>query len=232
MSSRNTTVDVAKGIGIILVVVGHNWSVLHPKGEVFRIIFSFHVPLFFFLSGIFLKSASPFKPFLVARANLLLRPYFITLTTLGVVQLLWAMIRNRLETQHTYYFWGLLYSTGETISWAPLWFLTNLFISSTFALIIIKRVKSRNWIAAIAIILLILGSHYIGTFWDPNYVRGSMVSGSAILSPLIGRARQLPGLPWSLDLSPITVSFMLWGYVLGDLVKNMTFNAIGFGGSS
>ena len=41
MNGRNTTIDVAKGIGIILVVAGHNWSVLHPKGEVFRIIFSF-----------------------------------------------------------------------------------------------------------------------------------------------------------------------------------------------
>lgn len=29
MISRNGTVDVSKGIGILLVVLGHNWIVLH-----------------------------------------------------------------------------------------------------------------------------------------------------------------------------------------------------------
>ena len=229
MNRRNTTIDVAKGIGIILVVAGHNWSVLHPKGEVFRIIFSFHLPLFFFLSGIFLKQDSPLKAFLAARVDLLLRPYFIVLTTLGVIQLLWAILHNKLATQQVYYFWGMLYSTGETISWAPFWFLTNLFISSIFALIVIKIVKHKHWIGAISIILLIFGVHYINIFWDLNYVRGSMVSISAILSQLSGRASQVPGLPWSLDLLPITAALMLWGYLLGNLVKNMSFNVIGFG---
>ncbi|MEO7862090.1 MAG: acyltransferase family protein [Nitrospirales bacterium] len=55
---RNKTVDIAKGLGILLVVFGHNWIVLHEKGELFRVIFSFHVPLFFFLSGIFFKETT------------------------------------------------------------------------------------------------------------------------------------------------------------------------------
>lgn len=50
-SKRLDFVDIAKGIGIILVVMGH----LLPENSYLRnIIYSFHMPLFFFLSGFFL----------------------------------------------------------------------------------------------------------------------------------------------------------------------------------
>lgn len=54
--------DIAKGVGIILVVFGHCWrglasSGLLPEGALFRAvddaIYAFHMPLFFFLSGWF-----------------------------------------------------------------------------------------------------------------------------------------------------------------------------------
>jgi fucose 4-O-acetylase-like acetyltransferase len=61
MGSRLEHIDVAKGIGIILVVLGHNWIIRTEKGELFRIIFSFHMPLFFFLSGVLFKAQSDFR---------------------------------------------------------------------------------------------------------------------------------------------------------------------------
>ena len=39
-------VDIARGIGIILVILGHIGI-----GKVGKFIYSFHIPLFFFLSG-------------------------------------------------------------------------------------------------------------------------------------------------------------------------------------
>ena len=51
--SRSVLIDVLKGIGIILVVLGH----LDTGGQLSRqIIFSFHMPLFFFLSGVVTKT--------------------------------------------------------------------------------------------------------------------------------------------------------------------------------
>lgn len=57
---RDIFFDIAKGIGIILVVIGHcipdastgNISDTFLK-SIFRIIYSFHMPLFFFVAGIF-----------------------------------------------------------------------------------------------------------------------------------------------------------------------------------
>ncbi len=58
---RDVSLDVAKGVGIILVVIGHAWRGLESAGMigdprlfglVDRLIYNFHMPLFFLLSGI------------------------------------------------------------------------------------------------------------------------------------------------------------------------------------
>lgn len=63
--------DVAKGIGIILVVFGHAWRGLNsagivPDGRMFQAvdaaIYAFHMPLFFFLSGWFFPQALQARP--------------------------------------------------------------------------------------------------------------------------------------------------------------------------
>ena len=62
MSKHQTWPDIAKGVGIILVVFGHAWraantSGMLPTGPVYtavdQAIYAFHMPLFLFLSGWF-----------------------------------------------------------------------------------------------------------------------------------------------------------------------------------
>ena len=50
-SKRILWVDVAKGIGIFLIVLGHIIK-KSPNPEINQAIYSFHVPFFFILSGI------------------------------------------------------------------------------------------------------------------------------------------------------------------------------------
>lgn len=49
--SRDHAIDVMRGIGILLVVVGHATTIPIVTGG----IYSFHMPLFFFLSGLLFK---------------------------------------------------------------------------------------------------------------------------------------------------------------------------------
>ena len=217
MTNRNQTIDVVKGIGIILVVFGHSWISLKGNREIFRVIFSFHMPLFFFLSGIFLKESTPLRVFLRSRTDTLLKPYFVVLAALGTTQLLLAIVKGSVTSQKLYYFVGLAYGTGQTISWAPFWFLPHLFISSFFALIILNIIKHRLWITVISIVMLSIGIHFIDPLYRPNLKNVGYIS-----------IDHLPGLPWSLDLLPITSSFIVVGYLLRDWVKTMTFNPVGF----
>ena len=48
---RNEKIDLLKGIAIILMVMGHSMSEIEYMAIPFNIIYSFHMPLLFFLSG-------------------------------------------------------------------------------------------------------------------------------------------------------------------------------------
>lgn len=50
--NRIDWVDISKGLGIILVIIGH---CVYLGGLIHNWIFSFHMPLFFILSGIFIR---------------------------------------------------------------------------------------------------------------------------------------------------------------------------------
>jgi fucose 4-O-acetylase-like acetyltransferase len=88
-SARIAWVDSAKGLGIILVIVGHverglvsSQTIQNTQAVRFldAWIYSFHMPLFFFLSGLFLyKSAvqSDFLSFATDKLRTVLYPYFV-----------------------------------------------------------------------------------------------------------------------------------------------------------
>jgi fucose 4-O-acetylase-like acetyltransferase len=220
MTSRNSTIDVVKGIGIFFVVLGHNWLSTHEKSELTRVIFSFHMPLFFFLAGIFLRVSDSILPFAKTRASSLLRPYFVVLTILGIVRMLQSMADSEIGMNGLDYFMGMLYGTGNTIAWIALWFLPHLFISLIASLMILKAIETRTgnkgWMMLAALALLTIGIGFIDAFWRP----------AAADISFVGPGRFL-GLPWSADLVPITSSFIIFGYLLADPVKSMRFSLVG-----
>lgn len=66
MSARKRIeyVDVAKGIAILCVVAGHTFAAYDPGSLQNKFIYSFHMPLFFILSGFFYKPQEFKKSFL------------------------------------------------------------------------------------------------------------------------------------------------------------------------
>lgn len=76
---RNNVVDTAKGIGIIFVVIGHLNHFFDYESIVLTMIYSFHMPLFLFLSG-FVFNYHPevtSKEYCYRRFAQLVKPYFV-----------------------------------------------------------------------------------------------------------------------------------------------------------
>lgn len=73
--SRYEYIDITKGIGILLVV----WAHILLIGWSHELIYAFHMPLFFFVSGMLFRPQryDSFKQFVVVRAKRLLVPYAI-----------------------------------------------------------------------------------------------------------------------------------------------------------
>lgn len=71
-TDRIEWLDIAKGTGILLVVLGH---CLHIEGKPFQVIFVFHMPLFLYLSGVVFREKQGFKDFGKKKAKTLLLPF-------------------------------------------------------------------------------------------------------------------------------------------------------------
>lgn len=70
---------------MLCIIAGH-FGIVSAE----RFVFTFHVPLFFLLSGYFLSTKVSFLPFMKQKARQLLVPYYVT----GVVLLIVATIVN------------------------------------------------------------------------------------------------------------------------------------------
>lgn len=69
--SRLAWADAARGVAIVLVLLGHTC----PPPYTTAFIYAFHMPLFFMLSGLFLRMDEPFGAFLRKKARTLLVPF-------------------------------------------------------------------------------------------------------------------------------------------------------------
>jgi acyltransferase len=151
--NRLEFLDVAKGLGIMLVLFGH---ILPSSTIVFKIIYSFHMPLFFIISGyLFNIDKYTIKDVVVKKFKRYIIPYFV----IAFVCLLFFGRDSLLM-----YFGGILYSYGNLEympNCSPLWFLTCLYLTEILLIVILK--KSPKPYIFIGIILLI-GIIYNQTF--------------------------------------------------------------------
>lgn len=104
---RETWIDIAKAIGIMLVMYGH----VITSGTLTNIIYVFHMPFFFALSGYLFglsKRKYSFGGFVISRSKSLLLPYIYFL---GILFLYWVAV------EHYFIPWNV----------GPIWFLIVLY---------------------------------------------------------------------------------------------------------
>lgn len=122
---RNSIFDVAKGIGIWLVLLGH--TVSYADNGLQKIIYSFHMPLFFMICGFFYKSNST-ENTIKENWDRLIIPYFIIGFSCAIPSLLFG---NTMDAwQFAKQTAGTIYSVPRsdwTFFCTPIWFLTCLF---------------------------------------------------------------------------------------------------------
>lgn len=133
MNPRSAWVDYAKALGIILLVYGHVANGLSNAGietgfkffeTIYRIIYSFHMPLFFFLSGYFFYTSLTKR----GRIKLVLNK----IDTIAYPYLIWSIVQGIAEVIVSNYTNGsVTYSEVFLLLWLPraqFWFLYVLFI--------------------------------------------------------------------------------------------------------
>lgn len=137
-NSRISYLDVAKGIGIILVVMGHTGFL---KDAVSKYIFSFHMPLFFVISGMLInlkhEENKDFGETIRKKAKALLIPY----VSFSVIYIIISLVENYFGVMSKEeLIQGIIYMFtfyGDS----TLWFLPALLISEVLFIFLMKRMK-------------------------------------------------------------------------------------------
>ena len=147
--NRLPWIDTAKGIGIAMVILGH----LFRYGSVpFKLIFACHMPLFFFLSGLFFKPGKPFMEFLTHKAKSLLLPYGVFFCIGGIITFMIPQLRSAFSVQNLIRDIYLL--NANCVNVGQIWFLPCLFFVEVCCWCIVRAVKEnrRGFFAALLIV--------------------------------------------------------------------------------
>ena len=167
--ARTTWVDAAKGVGIVLVVIGHVIGGLRDAGlvpaegnagKVLYLIYTFHMPLFFMLSGLFVESrlAKSRSDFVGAALTRVGWPYILwSVVQLSVVSALGALVN------HPAPFSAERYVALAWLPVSPFWFLH-------------------------ALLLMLLVSYWVVPRWGPKALLGTGAVSAALARS--GRTRR------------------------------------------
>lgn len=190
-------IDVAKGVGILLVMISHFSGGIPFIGQ---FLFGGYMQMFFVISGFTLKINNNSKDFLLKRAKKLLIPYFVYGFLIIILNMFMMIIKGDFNGHVLVSnVLGLFYSRFSLYPLSvennkyllncfnsPFWFLTAMFVSYIWVWIYFKQKNRKNKI----IVLVFL----------------SLATILLVNCPIL--------LPWSIDTSFIGALFIITGYYI------------------
>jgi len=202
MKKRIEWIDIARGIAIIAVVVGHTLGPYNGK-FIGSWIFAFHMPIFFILSGYLYKQRSVGREFLNGIKNLLI-PYFATVMIIFLINFVALKVPHGLGIQA--YFpsaraaiISALYGAGSNVfgplGWqiqpiGALWFLLAMFIAiQLFNLIVVMT----------------------NSFRRAEYIRFVICLVLVVIGGILGK---IIFLPWAINAALFSVGFIYVGFLI------------------
>ncbi len=203
MYRRIDWIDVAKGIGIILVVFAH----INFTPAILDTIYSFHMPLFFIISGILFNKQkySSFWIFLKRKLQTLICPYVLFYSLVLIYTYLTKYIVSGFSnfdlSAFANHFLQMFLSQGSAkVVSAPLWFVLCLF-TVEILYFFISKIDKKILVAIISAACVVIG-------W---LFEVFIVSKYKIL------------LPWSIDSALFALGFFAIGNLSSEYI-NITIN--------
>ena len=158
MKQRINWIDWAKSVCMFLVILGH-CHLCESQQIITQVIYSFHIPLFFFLSGILCPKRFSLET-LKKDLKYIIVPYFTYGMLLAILN---SIISKELSLE--YYLQSLLaLCYGNDINIGPIWFLPALFICKQFYYLF-QWIGEKSIIAhTILIVFSFLFTFFIGSY--------------------------------------------------------------------
>ncbi len=197
---RIITFDIAKGIGILLVVFAHvNYTPI-----LLNFIYSFHMPLFFIISGMFFRKEKygSFANFAKHRFITLICPYLFFYTVSMIIRFSISIIHDgfsdALISEYLMYFLQMFIAErSAAMVNTPLWFVPSLFVVECIYYFISKLKPA---------LVVLMCSILACTGW---FLESSYISLEGVV------------IPWNLPTVLFAVGFYAIGNLSFDEMRNM-----------
>ncbi len=178
--NRIDWIDMAKGYGMLAVIIAHICS-----GPLRQWIYTFHMPLFFFLSGYVFSNRDNFDLFIKKKAKALLVPYF----SLGIPMVVFTFLLKLYQNKFTIFLVKELVTDFiiQKRRWT-LWYIACLFFLNIFFYLITKFAKKNISKAVIVSAMAFIGLFYYASGGKP--------------------------LPWNIDVCFTAIPFFFVGNIL------------------
>ncbi len=165
MNNQKEWINVLKGIGILSVVVGH----IVP-GILSVIIYMFHMPLFFLISGFLFKAGKDQRVYFVEKIQHLIVPYFSFLLLVYIAPKIYHIV-SRGDG------WGAWLTLAENVvmggrdltgTAGVFWFVTCLFLTQQVFSYLMAHLSQKMMLIVVFIAyVLSLVNSYFNAFWLP-----------------------------------------------------------------
>ena len=183
-------IDTARGLSLLAVIVGHIIPIQAPSFQfIGAFLYSFHLPLFFIISGFLFNPVYTPKEFIAKKIKGYIIPYVFCAAVISVCLILFRIVDSGTKNLWSYITWNVIYYFIVQMRFTALWFLTALFCAEIFLYFLFLACRQR--IALVWYVAVIFGMVFI-----------------------IYNMKGMHYLPWNIDISFVVIPFLLFGYSL------------------
>lgn len=210
-------IDIARGIAIICVILGHLGNPL-----ITRVVFTFHVPLFFFITGYFTSSKRSVCDFIKNKARTLIVPYMITCMVIILIGTLEGFVLGDALGALKRWSYASVYGAGDSYTepfYIPgigaIWFLWATFWGSIFLRISLNF----NKYIRLLFVAVMFATGYFSTnlFWFPLSIQaGACAFLFMYTGYLLHEIRSKMGIPVKAEIVGIIPALVIWFFFIRD----------------
>lgn len=218
---RMRSIDIAKGIAIVSIIVGHLRFTLGDSYRPLSIfVFLYHVPVFFIVSGYFLSDKTRLSSFIASKARRLLVPYYVTCVVLAV--LLIAVFSFDTPPYSTSYgsfhnfIFACFYAAGSSSAQIPyersigaIWFLWALFLGLIEVRLLMRHRIAAPLVIAILYVIAVISSN---TIWLPFSMQPAAIGALYIYIGVLLKKACFFDSPFRLDLFLALTLIVMLGF--------------------
>lgn len=215
MKKRFDFIDIARGIAMISIVLGHLGN-----SQINRIVFTYHVPLFFFVTGYFINTKRNIKDFIFNKIRTLLVPYAVTCMVIVILNIVRGYCSGGADAalyMARYWIYASVYGAGD--SWqepfwiaaiGAIWFLWANFWGSIFLRISLKMSETKR----LCMILGIFAAGYFSRmlFWFPLSIQAGCCATLFMYFGYLARQGEstIEGLPGEIKKCSVIFAAIIW----------------------